>query len=97
RAAERKRERFTFHTTLQVDEHSHLDGPFSPRVREGYRAFDRALGSLCGRLGARGTLDRTLLVMGADHGHSEVEKHFDLEAFFETRRLKTLYYPKAFQ
>lgn len=96
RAAGRKRERFTFHTTLQVDEHSHHDGPFSPRVREGYRSFDRAVGALAARLRERGRLDRTLLVMGADHGHSEVHTHFDLEAFFEKRGLRTLYYPKAF-
>lgn len=96
RAASRKRERFTFHTTLQVDEHSHHDGPFSPRVREGYRSFDRAVGSLVARLESNGSLDRTLIVLGADHGHSEVSDHFDLEAFFEKRKLKTLYYPKAF-
>lgn len=95
RAAGRKRERFTFHTTLQVDEHSHHDGPFSPRAFEGYRCFDRAVGALAARLRSKGRLDRTLIVMGSDHGHSEVERHFDLEAFFEKRGLRTLYYPKA--
>lgn len=95
RAAGRRRERFTFHTTLQVDEHSHADGPFSPRVREGYRAFDRAVGALVGRLRLKGSLDQTLLVLGSDHGHSEVDRHFDLEVFFERRGLRTLYYPKS--
>jgi arylsulfatase A-like enzyme len=93
RCAER-RDRFTFHTTLQIDEHSHHDGPFSPRAREGYRAFDRALGQLVKRLERRGTLERTLLCFGSDHGHSEVENHFDLARFFEGRGLKTFYYPK---
>jgi arylsulfatase A-like enzyme len=97
RAAERRRERFTFHTTLQVDEHSHHDGPFSPRAREGYRAFDRALGALVARLRRRGQLEESLICVGSDHGHSEVAGHFDLEQFFERRGLKTLYYPKAFQ
>jgi hypothetical protein len=97
RAAARRRERFTFHTTLQVDEHSHLDGPFSPRVREGYRSFDRSVGALVSRLRARGVLERTLIVMGADHGHSLIDHHFDLEGFFESRGLRTLYYPKQFQ
>lgn len=98
RAAERKRERFTFHTTLQVDEHSHSDGPFSPRVREGYRAFDRCVGALISRLRMKGQLERTLLTIGADHGHGEVSRHFDLELFVEQRGLKTLYYPnKAFK
>jgi hypothetical protein len=91
RAALRKKERFTFHVTLQVDEHSHADGPFSPRARAGYRAFDRAVGELCARLRGAGRLDRTLIMMGADHGHSEVHNHFDLEAFFEERRQKVLY------
>jgi hypothetical protein len=97
RAASRPRERFTFHTTLQVDEHSHLDGPFSPRVREGYRSFDRSVGALIARLRQKGSLERTLIVMGADHGHSEIDNHFDLEGFFENRGLRTLYYPKQFQ
>jgi len=94
RKADSRRERFTFHTTLQVDEHSHHDGPFSPRAREGYRAFDRALGKLVTRLKRRGAYDRTLLCFGSDHGHSQVEGHFDLARFFESRGLSTLYYPK---
>jgi hypothetical protein len=97
RAAARSRERFTFHTTLQVDEHSHQDGPFSPRARAGYRAFDRAIGELCARLRGSGRLDRTLLVLGSDHGHSEVTAHFDLEAFFEDRRLEVLHPKTAFK
>ena len=97
RAAERRRERFTFHVTLQVDEHSHSDGPFSPRVREGYRAFDRVVGQLVARLRMKGMLHRTLIVLGSDHGHSEVDRHFDLELFVERRGLKTMYYPKAFR
>lgn len=98
RVAARRRTRYVFHTTLQVDEHSHLDGPFSPRVREGYRAFDRMVGQLAARLRRVGQLDRTLLALGSDHGHSEIDRHFDLELFFEKRGLKTLYYPKkAFQ
>jgi arylsulfatase A-like enzyme len=96
RAAQRH-ERFTFHTTLQVDEHSHHDGPFSPRAREGYRAFDRAVGALAARLRARGMLQRTLICLGSDHGHSDVTGHFDLEAFFVKRGLRTLHYPKAFK
>jgi arylsulfatase A-like enzyme len=89
-----RRERFTFHTTLQVDEHSHHDGPFSPRAREGYRAFDRALGRLVGRLARRGTYERTLLCFASDHGHGEVLRHFDLVKFFEERGVKTLHYPR---
>jgi hypothetical protein len=91
RAADRPRERFTFHTTLQVDEHSHQDGPFSPRARAGYGAFDRAVGELCARLRGKGRLDRTLIVIGSDHGHSEVHSHYDLEGLFLERRLRVLY------
>jgi arylsulfatase A-like enzyme len=92
RKADSRRERFTFHTTLQVDEHSHHDGPFSPRAREGYRAFDRALGRLVARLRRRGSYDRTLLCFGSDHGHSQVDGHFDLARFFSARGLKTMTY-----
>ncbi len=96
RAAGRPRERFTFHTTLQIDEHSHHDGPFSPRVREGYRRFDQMVGELARRLSDKGRLERTLLVLGSDHGHGEVHAHFDLAAWVAARGLATLSYPKAF-
>jgi hypothetical protein len=97
RTAARRPERFTFHSTLQVDEHSHHDGPFSPRAREGYRAFDRAVGALAASLARAGRLERTLLCVCSDHGHSEVTTHFDLAGFFERRGLRTLAYPSAFQ
>jgi len=93
RAAARRRERFTFHTTLSVDEYSHKHGPFAPRVLAAYRAFDRVLGELAAALRASGQLERSLLLLSADHGHAEVAQHLDLEGFFERRRLRTLYFP----
>ncbi|MFH0903457.1 MAG: alkaline phosphatase family protein [Pseudomonadota bacterium] len=95
RAAARRHQRFIFHVNLQVDEHSHIDGPFSPRVFQGYRAFDRAVGAMAARLRAAGLFDQTLLTVGSDHGHSSVHEHFDLELFFERRGMKTLYYQNA--
>lgn len=97
RAARRRGERFTFHTTYSIDEYSHHHGPFSPRVREALCEFDRVLGRLLGMLRITGQLDESLLVLGADHGHTEVSAHFDLEGFFERRGLRTLYFPKQFQ
>lgn len=97
RGVERRRDRFTFHTTLQVDEHSHQDGPFSPRARQGYYTFDRAVGALVQRLRRAGRLERTLLCVCSDHGHRDVGDHFDLAGFFEARGLRTMCYPKAFQ
>jgi arylsulfatase A-like enzyme len=94
RAARRRRERFTFHTTYSIDEYSHMHGPFSARVRASYLDFDRVIGRLGHLLRDTGQLDGTLLVLGADHGHAEVRAHFDLEAFFERLALKTLYFPK---
>ena len=93
RAARRKREKFTFHTTYSVDEYSHLHGPFSPRVRACYIDFDRVFGRLITTLRSLGQLDSSLLMLGADHGHTEVHEHFDLEGFIERRGLKTLYFP----
>jgi Type I phosphodiesterase / nucleotide pyrophosphatase len=97
RGLERRRDRFTFHTTLQIDEHSHMDGPFSPRARQGYYTFDRTVGALAQRLKRAGRLERTLLCVCSDHGHREVTDHFDLAGFFEARGLRTMSYPKAFQ
>ncbi|HEY7954975.1 MAG TPA: alkaline phosphatase family protein, partial [Polyangia bacterium] len=94
RAARRQSERFTFHTTYSIDEYSHHHGPFSERTRACYAAFDRVIGRLCAQLKATGQLDRALLMMGADHGHTEVKEHFDLEQFIEKRGLRTLYFPK---
>src|SRR5215831_10859809 len=95
RAAARRRERFTFHTTLSVDEYSHRHGPFAKRVTDAYRAFDQVIGELSRALSASGQLDRSLLVLSADHGHTEVAQHLDLEGFFERRGLSTLYFPFA--
>jgi len=94
RAARRTYERFTFHTTYSVDEYSHHHGPFSDRVRGAYIGFDRVIGKLVATLRATGQLDDSLLMMGADHGHTEVHQHFELERFIERRGYRTLYFPK---
>lgn len=94
RAASRRKEKFTFHTTYSIDEYSHHHGPFSERVRACYLDFDRVIGALGDRLRATGQLESSLLVMGADHGHTEVHQHFSLESFIEKRGHKTLYFPK---
>jgi arylsulfatase A-like enzyme len=52
------------------------------------------IGRLAAQLRATGQLDSSLLMLGADHGHTEVKEHFDLERFIEGRGLKTLYFPK---
>jgi hypothetical protein len=94
RAAHRRKEKFTFHTTYSIDEYSHHHGPFSERVRERYLDFDRVVGALGRKLETTGQLETSLLVLGADHGHTEVKQHFDLERFIERRGLRTLYFPK---
>jgi hypothetical protein len=94
RAAARRREKFTFHTTYSIDEYSHHHGPFSPRARQRYIDFDRVLGRLVETLRRTGQLESTLFMLGADHGHTEVKEHFDLEEFIEGLGYKTLYYPK---
>jgi predicted AlkP superfamily pyrophosphatase or phosphodiesterase len=94
RAARRRKERFTFHTTYSIDEYSHHHGPVSSRVRERYLDFDRVIGALVDKLRVTGQLDSSLLILGADHGHTEVKEHLDLEGFIDRRGLKTLYFPK---
>ncbi|MDB4971028.1 MAG: hypothetical protein JWN44_6717 [Myxococcales bacterium] len=97
RAASRRREKFTFHTTYSIDEYSHHHGPFSARVRARYGEFDGVLGRLVGSLRKSGQLESSLLMLGADHGHTEVKAHFDLESFIERLGYKTLYFPKQMQ
>jgi hypothetical protein len=92
-AIRRRAERFTFHTTLSVDEYSHKWGPFAPRVLDAYRAFDGVIGDCVRELRETGQLESSLLLLSADHGHSEVTRHLDLEGFFEQRKLRTLYFP----
>lgn len=95
RVAARNDARFIFSTWLQIDEHSHLDGPESPRVLEGYRGFDRMVGELAGQLAVDGSLDRTLIVAATDHGHIAVgsERHFDLVPWLRAQGQRTLTYP----
>jgi hypothetical protein len=97
RAASRKREVFTFHTTYSIDEYSHHHGPFSERARARYGEFDRVFGRLVARLRATGQLESSLLMLGTDHGHTEVKEHFDLEGFIDGLGLRALYYPKQVQ
>lgn len=97
RAARRRHEKFTFHTTYSIDEYSHHHGPFSARARERYLEFDKVLGRLGDTLRRTGQLDGALFVLGTDHGHTEVKQHFDLEGFVERLGYKTLYYPKQVQ
>jgi hypothetical protein len=94
RAARRMNEKFTFHTTYSIDEYSHHHGPFAERTRAVYLDFDRVIGRLASQLRATGQLESSLLMIGADHGHTEVKEHFDLERFIEHRGFKTLYFPK---
>ena len=86
--------RFIFYAFLSVDGESHRHGPDDPRVIEAFRRFDATMGALLRTLEARGERDETLLLLSADHGHSAVERHLDLEGFFEQRGLRTLYFPR---
>ena len=85
--------RFIFYAFLSVDGESHRFGPDDPHVVDAFRRFDATMGALLATLDARGERDRTLLLLSADHGHSAVERHLDLEGFFEKRGLRTLYFP----
>jgi hypothetical protein len=87
--------RAIFYAAMAADEYSHIHGSDAPRVREAYRTLDARIGRIALALKAAGTFDRTLFVLSADHGHFNVTRHFDTEAFVEARGLKTLYYPKA--
>lgn len=88
---------FVFAVFPAVDEYSHHTHPLSETTYASYRAIDRAFSRLVERLYRQHKLDDTLFVLSSDHGLTATHTHFELFEFLESRRLKTVYYPKILQ
>ncbi len=60
--------RFAFCSFALTDSAGHEGGPHSDEVRAAVRESDERLGRLLGAVERRGVLDRTAVVLVADHG-----------------------------
>ncbi len=92
-------EDFQFLFTLfpGVDEYSHLSHARHPQALEAYRFIDRAVGKMVSRLKKEGKWEETALFIVSDHGLSQIQQHFGVAAYLESRGIKTFYYPKIFK
>lgn len=80
----RKRQEFPAVTTcyqLAPDHYSYLRGPGSKEYRDSIRHTDYQIGRVLGDLKRAGVLDDLLLVLTSDHGHTDVQRHFDVGKF----------------
>jgi hypothetical protein len=85
--------RLVFAVLPGVDGESHKAGVRSPGTLAAYRRLDEAVGALAARLGAR-LQEEVLLWLVSDHGLTDTQRHFDLEAFLEGRGGPVLAYPR---
>jgi hypothetical protein len=76
-----------------VDELGHRFGPLSAECIDAYRRFDRCLGRIIDALVRLGRADRTLIVIGSDHGQTTTHTHFELSAFTAQSLPRTVSYP----
>lgn len=83
---------FIFYYFPTIDKLSHENHAGHDLVRAAYRRLDDYVGKIVELLKSQGLFETTSLILSSDHGHSEVKKHFDLDAFLE-ERFKTLYAP----
>lgn len=92
----RKEPDFIFYYFPTVDKYSHEYHGSHEIVLDAYKRLDDYVGKIVGLLKDQGIFDETSIMLTSDHGHSDVEKHFDLDAFLENK-FKTLYVPTKFK
>ena len=74
---------FVFVMFPGIDGHAHHFAPDHARALESYRTVDRAVGKVAAALRHEGAYDNTLIVVCSDHGHSEVDSHYDVAVELE--------------
>jgi hypothetical protein len=89
--------RFVFAQFPAVDGYGHQAGPDSAPVHRALRRVDRVIGGVRDRLGARGELDSTLILVVSDHGATPVHTHLDLADWFRERGVSTLSHPVVWE
>lgn len=87
---------FVFYYFPTIDKYSHEYHGSHELVLDAYRRLDEYVGRIVDVLKDRGLFEDTSIMMTSDHGHSNVDKHFDLDEFME-KRFKTLYAPIKFK
>ncbi len=90
-AAER---RFVFSVLPGVDSESHKAGVRAPGTLDAYRRVDDTVGLLAHKLGEARLREEVVLLIVSDHGLTDTDSHFDLEAWLEARRGPVLAYPR---
>lgn len=87
---------FIFYYFPTVDKYSHEYHGSHDIVLDAYKRLDSYVGKMVKELKDYDLLDETSFILTSDHGHSKVDNHFDLDAFFE-ERFNTLRFPSKFK
>ncbi len=89
--------RFVFAQFPAVDGYTHQAEPRAERVIRSLHQVDEVVGRLLRRLGARGELSDTLILVVSDHGASVVREHLDLATWFREHGVPTMAHPVLWQ
>lgn len=92
----KKQPDFIFYYFPTIDKYSHEYHGSHELVFDAYKRLDSYVGKMVEVLTEQGLFDQTSIMLTSDHGHSNVDEHFDLDAFLE-ERFKTLYVPSKFK
>lgn len=87
---------FVFYYYPSVDRYSHEYSSSHDTVLDAYRRLDGYVGKMVKELSDSKKLERTHFVLTGDHGHSDVDKHFDLDALLE-KHFKTIQTPATYK
>lgn len=87
---------FVFYYFPTIDKYSHEYHGSHELVLDAYRRLDSYVGKIVEELKSQDLFDSSSLMLTSDHGHSDVNQHFDLDAFLE-KKFKTLYAPLKYR
>jgi len=89
--------RFVFAQFPAVDGYTHQTDPRAKQVIRSLHLVDEVVGRLLARLGARGELQNSLILVVSDHGASVVREHLDLAEWFRRQGVPTMAHPVLWQ
>lgn len=81
---------FIFFSFPAIDEHAHFEGSFASQTIQTYIDLDTLIGEAADRLKKEKRFDQTLWVFTSDHGHADIERHFDPSDILEKNKLVTI-------
>jgi len=85
---------FVFYYFPIIDLLSHRYRNASKQVIDTYHRMDKDIGSVIDLLKENGTYDETAFILTSDHGHDDVDEHFDVDGFLENKYDHVAYFPK---